>query len=272
MALAVMVSSCSFKTLYNQLDYLIPVYVEGMVTLDSVLEEKVDQRSLILLNWHRNTQLKLYATFFRVLQRDINKPLTIKKIRQHIETLDDFWQLVKIELNKEMAKLLPLLNAAQRKELFSNIKEKNDEFREEYVDIEKEKQVAQYIERMIDNYENWLGELTENQVKAVKHAAVEMHFTAKLRLELRRQWQQTIKQILERNDSLVQKSEKLRYYFIEYNNKNNTAMKILEDKNKTIFAALTVKLIHSMTSEQKAYFKSKTNDYIRMFDELAKER
>jgi hypothetical protein len=33
------VAACSFKTVYNRLDYLIPEYVEGMVTLDDVLEE-----------------------------------------------------------------------------------------------------------------------------------------------------------------------------------------------------------------------------------------
>ena len=52
-ALVVMAASCSFKTLYNQLDYLIPSYVEGMVSLDGMLEEKVEQRSLVLINWHR---------------------------------------------------------------------------------------------------------------------------------------------------------------------------------------------------------------------------
>ena len=38
-----LVSACSLKTIYNRLDYLIPSYVEGMVSLDDVLEEKVEQ-------------------------------------------------------------------------------------------------------------------------------------------------------------------------------------------------------------------------------------
>ena len=63
-AFVMMVASCSFKTLYNQLDYLIPSYVEGMVSLDSMLEEKVEQRTLVLINWHRNTQLNQYADWF----------------------------------------------------------------------------------------------------------------------------------------------------------------------------------------------------------------
>ena len=62
------VAACSFKTVYNRLDYLIPEYVEGMVTLDDVLEEKLEQRTLVLLEWHRNTQLKQYADWLSALQ------------------------------------------------------------------------------------------------------------------------------------------------------------------------------------------------------------
>ena len=45
--LSLTVVACSIKTLYNRLDYLIPSYVEGMVSLDDVLEEIVEQRSFI---------------------------------------------------------------------------------------------------------------------------------------------------------------------------------------------------------------------------------
>ena len=81
--LVVMVTSCSIKTMYKQLDYFIPSYVEGMVSLDSMLEKKVDQRTLALINWHRNTQLEKYATWLGVIQRDANQQLTEEKILEH---------------------------------------------------------------------------------------------------------------------------------------------------------------------------------------------
>ena len=83
-SLIAIVASCSFKTIYNQLDYLIPSYVEGMVSLDSVLDEKVEQRTLVLINWHRNTQLNQYADWLRALQRDANEQLTEEQMLQHI--------------------------------------------------------------------------------------------------------------------------------------------------------------------------------------------
>ena len=78
--LVLLISACSFKTLYNRLDYMIPSYVEGMVSLDDVLEEEVEQRAEGLLSWHRNTQLVQYADLLRTFQQDIESPLDRQRV------------------------------------------------------------------------------------------------------------------------------------------------------------------------------------------------
>jgi len=270
--LVVMTTSCSFKTMYKQLDFLIPSYVEGMVSLDSMLEEKVEQRTLVLINWHRNTQLHQYAEWLRALQRDVNNQLTEEQMLQYIATLDSFWQSLSLKVNEEMVRLLPLLNAEQREELFSNITDKNDGFREEYVDVDKNERIAQYTDRIMDSYETWLGNLTDKQESTVTQAAAKIQATAGLRLARRQQWQQSIKRILETKDSTTQKAESLGQYFKDFNSKDNVAMNTADNMNRQLLARLTVQIVYSMTDEQNAHFVSRTNDYIRMFNELAKER
>lgn len=269
--LVMMITSCSFKTLYNQLDNMIPYYVEGMVSLDSMLEEKVEQRSLLLIKWHRNTQLNQYADWLRLLQGDINQQLTEEKIHKHIAMLERFWDLISLRVDQEMALLLPLLNKEQRKELFSSIDEKNNEFREEYIELKDDERTAQYIDSIIDSYETWLGDLTDEQEVLARQAAKNLQSSASYRLEARLQWQRSIKRILNTNNSTEQKSAALRQFFAEYNSQENVAMNTIMKKNKALFAALTVQIVHSLTAEQKAHFITRSNDYIRMFDELAKE-
>ena len=151
----VLITACSFKSLYNQLDYLIPAYLEGMVSLDHVLEKKVEQRSQALINWHRNTQLKEYADWLRILQRDVNPQLTEAQFLQHIATLELFWQALKQKINEEMAALLPLLNRKQRRELFASITNNNQDFRDDYINIDKKERIDSHTRRMLENYENW---------------------------------------------------------------------------------------------------------------------
>ena len=271
-ALAMMLASCSVKTLYNQLDYLIPYYVEGMVSLDDMLEEKLEQRTLVLISWHRNTQLNEYAKWLGDLQRAINQELTEEKLQSHIAQLGNFWQAILLKINEEMALLIPLLNIEQRNELFASLDEKNAEFLEEFVNITNKKRIEKYTERMMDSYENWLGELTGEQKKAIKQVASEMQSTAKLRLEHRRQWQRSIQRILYLNDDNENKSKALREYFAEYSSQQNTEMDNIVNKNKKRLIRLTLNIVHSMNDEQKEHFMTITNDYIRMFKELASKR
>lgn len=271
-ALIVMTASCSVKTMYKRLDYLIPSYVEGMVSLDSMLEKKVEQRTLVLINWHRNTQLHQYEAWLRVLQRDLNDQLTEEKTLQHITTLNSFWKSLSLKVNEEMVILLPLLNAEQREELFSNIADKNDDFREEYVDVDNDERIDQYTDRMQDSYEKWLGNLTDEQESAVEQAAAKMHATAGLRLERSQQWQRSIQRIIDTNDSATKKAASLAKYFTDFISRDNVAMKTIEKTNRQLFARLTVQIVHSMTDDQSDHLFSSTNDYIRMFNELAKER
>ena len=271
-ALVAIIASCSIKTLYKQLDYLIPNYVEGMVSLDYVLEERVEQQTLMLINWHRNTQLHQYAKWLHALQSDANDQLTEEKMLQHIATLDRFWQLLLQKISEEMARLLPLLSAEQREELFSNIADNNNDFREENVDLDKDKLIAKYTDRVMDNFETWLGDLTDEQESAVKQAAAKLQSTAGFRLERRLQWQQSIQRILATNDTVTQKEATLGKYFLDYYRQDNVAMNTIKKMNRQILARLTVQIVHNITEDQRAYFVSRTNDYSRMFNELAEGR
>ena len=272
LTLLMAVAACSFKTVYNRLDYLIPEYVEGMVTLDDVLEEKLEQRTLVLLEWHRNTQLKQYADWLSALQRDMATQLTQQQVEQRITEMDRFWRSLSAKVNDEMAHLLPLLNKAQLDELFMNIDDTNDEFREEFVDLNEEQRIEDYVERISDTYQSWIGELTNEQQRNVEHAATELVSTAELRLQRRLQWQHGIREILAEEEAAQNKTARLRQFLAGFEDIDDETMKEKSEINRGIIVRLTVQISHSMTEDQQAYFISKTNDYIRMLTELAENR
>lgn len=271
-ALVTVVVACSFKTVYNRLDVLIPEYVEGMVTLDDVLEEQVEQRTQVLLHWHRNTQLKQYADWLRAVQQDAGARLTEETLQQRISEMEGFWQSLLVKVNDEMAYLLPLLDKEQQEELFIKLEDSNEEFREEFVDLNDEERIENYAERISGTYENWMGELTDAQQLAVERAAVELISTAELRLQRRLKWQNGIRGILATHDTLQHRTARLREFLAVFEQYNDEAIEQTSAINRKIIIRLTVQISHSMTDEQKDFFISKTGDYIRMFTELAENR
>jgi len=271
-ALLAFVAACSLKTVYNRLDYLIPKYVEGVITLDGVLEQQVEARTLSLLQWHRSTQLKPYAEWLRALQQDVNGQLTAQQLEQRIDETEALWLPLLVKLNDEMAYLLPLLDVEQKRELFAHLEETNEEFREEFVDVDDDARIEDYTERMIDTYENWFGALTDAQERAVEQAAVRLISTAELRLQRRLRWQLGIRTILAKGDAVEIKRERLRAFLANFEQENDPTMKTMTDINQQIVISLTVEIANSLTPDQKEFFVSKTNDYIRMLTELAENR
>ncbi len=271
-ALAVSVAACSFKTVYNRLDSLIPQYVEGMVTLDEVLEQQLEERTLVLLQWHRNTQLKQYAGWLRSLQQDVDVALTAEQLEQRISEMEEFWLSLAIKLNDEMAYLLPLLDEDQQEELFIYIEDTNEEFREEFVDQDEQERIDDFSERISDTYENWIGELSDNQQLAVEQAAAQLISSAEPRLQRRLEWQQGIRNILSERGTTEDRSVRLRTFLAGFEQDKDGSIKQASDINRQIIIRLTVQISHRMSDEQKDFFISKTSDYIRMFTELAESR
>ena len=267
-----LVSACSFKTIYNRLDYLIPSYVEGMVSLDDVLEKKVEQRADLLVRWHRNTQLTQYADLLRTIQQDVESPLDVQRVLQHTATIQALWRALEAKINEEMAQLLPMLNGEQREELFESIDDKNEDFYDEYVDLNEDERIEQYIETTTESYENWLGSLTAAQEQAIEKSASGLISSAALRLTQRRVWQRNIQEILDSGDTQEVKTLRLQQFFDGFNLNEQPQLAAASETNIKTLARLTVEIINQATTEQKSFFKNKTGEYIEIFTELSENR
>ncbi len=106
----------------------------------------------------------------------------------------------------------------------------------------------------------------------MEKAAYKFHSSAALRLQQRKVWQHSIREILESSDEPEIKSERLDTFFRKFNDETNAALAVADEANKQVIAWLTMKLVHASNAEQKEYFVNKTDDYIRIFTELAENR
>lgn len=243
-----------------------------MVSLDGVLKKRLDEQTISLITWHRNTQLIQYANLLRDLKRDFGPDLTEQQVSYTIKNIEDFWQILVEKLNKEMVTLLPLLNNDQLDELFVNIDKKNDKFYKENVDLDKDEISEEYEERLLDNFETWLGDLTKQQKDEIQKTATTIDSSANLRLQLRKYWKKNIQEILKTEDTVDIKSNKLTIFFNQFNAKQIDMLANIRNKNIQAIGLLALKLIHIATPEQKQNFINKADYYIRIFTELKENR
>ena len=171
-----------------------------------------------------------------------------------------------------MADLLPLLNAEQREELFESIEDKNEDFYDEYVDLDDEERIEQYTDTTVDSFDNWLGYITDAQESSIEQAMPRLTDSAALRLQQRRAWQSSIRQILDSADTKESKTERLRQFFDRFSMDDQPQLAAATDNNMKVIARLTADIINQATVEQKSFFINKTDEYIKAFTELAENR
>ena len=273
LVLPILTAACTFKTLYNNLDYLIPEYiVEHMVSLDEVLEEDFEDRTELFINWHRKTQLIQYANWLKTIQQSAGPELTEEQVKLRILEMDEFWHSLTVKLNDEMSNLLPRLSVDQRNELLNSLHNKNETFREEYININEGQRKKHYSDSLVETYETWLGDLTDEQEREIEIAANNQVDTAEIKLKRRMEWQQGVSEILSDKKSVQEKSQSLRTFLSKFEETEPLELQEKSDINQLIFIKLTVSISHSMSKEQMDHFVDKTNDYIRMFTELAENK
>ncbi|MDH5392042.1 MAG: DUF6279 family lipoprotein [Gammaproteobacteria bacterium] len=266
------ITACSSKIIYNHLDYVLPEYVEHYVSLDQLLEKELDRRVLTLLDWHRKTQLTQYANWLLLVQKELVDKPSKEKVKLRISELEQFITAVSDKLNDEMAELLPRLNRQQLAELFENIEDSNQEFREDYIEIDNQQRLEHYQQQLLENYENWLYTLSESQTLIIQDAAARLTGSAELRLKRRLQWQSGIKKILLADKNTETKKNHLKKFFRQFKNAKSAALEKANSNNTDIISQLTVTLCQLMTKPQQTYFIDKTNKTIKLLTELAENR
>jgi hypothetical protein len=95
--------------------------------------------------------------------------------------------------------------------------------------------------------------------------------TAELRLQRRMDWQNGIQEILKKQDSNEYKSQRMHNFLTGFENSVNKAMQEKSVYNRKIIAQLTVQISLKMSQVQKDFFISRTDEYIRIFTELAEK-
>jgi len=269
--LAFIASACTVKTLYNQLDWLIADHLESYVELNgeqqTTLYKHLDQTLL----WHKSSQLPLYVTWLQAFKADVADKPTYKGIEQNINQFQTFLRVLRSHAANQLSHLLLTLTASQRKELYASMEAKNTEFADKFIHISREEQIEQYIDRMEDRFDEWLGSITQQQEALIKASANNIKPIATEVLQTRRRWQVEFKAILETHKTAATGKQAMHDLFVNVERFRSEKYKKGSQHNQQVFIRLIVDVAKTMSKQQQQHFNNKVDNYSRHFTELAEE-
>ena len=163
-ALVLVLNGCAVKFVYNQLDWLIPWYLDDYMEMEGDQEALFENRLQAYLAWHRSTQLPLYAEFLEEVATRAEKQLNeqdIQFIQTQTETLAD--AMIR-RLIPDMVDVFATASDEQIAELFEKFEDDNAIFRKDYIEAGEEVQRKQRQKEVLRYAQRWTGKLNKSQV------------------------------------------------------------------------------------------------------------
>ncbi len=270
--LALLLSGCGPRLVYPHLDWLIPWYVSDYISLDSDQKSMLEDRLAKQLDWHCRTQLPAYASALREMGQDLtdnSRPATVATLQTYNARFMALWKELIQQVAPDIIAILATSTDEQIGELFANLEEQNQKFKEKYVDLPPEELSRNRQKRMLKNIKYWISKPNPDQVRVVDEWNSQLTPIGVEWLENRQTVQAEGRRLLSgRHDDpgfqaamqdLIINPEKLRS--VEYQRKI--------DSNTDVTISYLTELIRMLTEDQRAYLQDRVESLAADFDALS---
>jgi len=166
--------ACSGTTfVYNRLDTILPWYVDDYVELNATQERQLEEILRPFLDWHRQQELPRYVELLNQVDSSLDHEVTPTDLANIYDEMQVAWLRLEQESLDGLLELGASLSDAQVQEFLVYMRERQDEYEEEYLT----RSGSEYREEIYDNFadtlEDYLGRLTGEQKERLGQAVAE---------------------------------------------------------------------------------------------------
>ncbi len=271
--LLALLSACSTRFVYNQLDWLIVWQVGGYVTL-------TDDQKDVLRNDVRNHLENLRTNEMPRMATEISRVAAAVGADEFTATEVDATYHRILALGDEFllgivpiaAKLLMSLDDEQRKEIFENLDDLNDEMYDEYSGVTPEKRRKNRNKSAIRNIKRFTGRLSEEQTALVDDALASMADASEEWIEYQRDWQRRFRELLEANPPQAEFEPRLTELIVYPRNYHSPEYRLRVDGNRQMLNQMLEDLSASLSDKQRRRAVDKLESYASRLTRLANSR
>ena len=261
-------NACSIKPIYNNLDRLIVWQVGDYLDLNRDQKASLRTDLSVLLKWHRESHLILYADWLAELPNQYSDGVSAQMIEDLFDQMLVWGEEIENQAMPLMTDVLVSLNGSQIDHLESEFRGTN----EEWVDVERGESLEDYqrgwSEEVEDAIERFTGRLNAEQLDYLKRKSVMYQPERVLWGEYRERWQRDFFVLLRSNKSA------------DFANRFETLMKSREDyygaefskvfeSNLDLNREVAAYLLSNLTEKQTNKFNKTLSDLSKSFRELA---
>ena len=258
------------KFSYNNLDWFIPWYLDDYLQLNEDQENVFDQQLDVIWNWHRLNELPQYSKLLNEIVSDLDKEqVTLEKIHYYSGQTRDFYYNVVKKALKEGQPLIKNLNQEQLDELYENIAEADEEYKEFIADNDVAKREKKKLKSITKTFKKWLGKLSKKQKKLLVAWTKDTHSTSELRVQYVTKVRASFKVAMAGRENITQTNKQLLQLATQPERLQSKEMNDKVEHNNQLFRQLLIDTIATLSDKQKTRLRKKILNYANDFSELA---
>ncbi|GGW88319.1 DUF6279 family lipoprotein [Alteromonas halophila] len=261
-----LLSGCSSKFAYNNMDWLVYWYLDDYVELNDSQEDIFDEHLKDWIQWHKSEELERYIQHLETVREDIrNKSMSEERVLWHLQQAREHWQRMREELSPQLAKFAERLSDEQVVSLFAALEEDNKEEEEElqeYREMSADERAEERLDDIRDDLEDRIGDLTDEQEQIIQaHSPLFMSTRADW-IEYRRNIQQSARRLFVTRGSNEKFASDLLSLMVNPDAYRSEAYRTNRKANMKNYASLASKIAGTFTDEQRNKLLDEVDDFI----------
>ncbi|MEE2729451.1 MAG: DUF6279 family lipoprotein [Pseudomonadota bacterium] len=264
-----LLTGCGVRFVYNQLDWLIPWYLEDYVELEREQEALFGQRLQSYLAWHRTDQLPRYAAFLHQVADQAEQGLTRQDIARIEAQTEQFAQALMDRMLNDLIDLLATATDGQIEQLFERLEQDNEEYRREYIEVSADKQRKQRFKEVIKYAERWTGRLSSEQTQQIAEWVRQFELMGPEIEAARLAWQEEFRRVLDLRGNRPVYGAAFRKLISDPDFGRSEALKRKLAYNSELAVDLYLQLDKTLTPKQRSHMVKKLRSYADDFQLLS---
>ena len=189
LALFVLGACTTVQFSYNNADVLLRYMAWDYFNFDADQADSLQQRFVRLREWHRSTELPVYLSLLQSAEDRVSRGVIIADVEWAIASLRGRYRSLVQRAVQDAVPVLATLKADQIGTLEKKLAKEDIRYVEQWLTGEEIKRHRKRVERMVEQFEEWAGDLDASQRFRIERFVSSHSGVYGRRLEERRRWQ-----------------------------------------------------------------------------------
>ncbi|WP_104025761.1 DUF6279 family lipoprotein [Vibrio hyugaensis] len=264
----VLLAGCAKKFLYSNIDWVVIEYLDDYVSLDREQESLLEERILLLADWHKEEELPLYIDHLKQLESLNKDNVTLESLQANRDQMRNHYQRLVSKAAPDLFSLSMQLDTKQESEFVDSVKERYKERDEKYAGKTEQELREIVLENTEEWMEEWLGKLSNQQKVRAKQLSKEVIINSPLWRDYRSSIIQELEYLFENKTNTVVYQQVFMKLLFEPESYYSDQLRDNIDRNIELTDQFTLDISQSMSDKQWRHFHGKIREWRELAEEL----